>query len=508
MPQVPEKPKRPESSQPEPSTTSRRDFLRGAALLTGAGLAAGVAEPQSTPAATAAAASRPNVLMICADQFRTDFLGANHGNPSTRTPNLDVLARRGTNFNQAVTNQPLCSPSRASFLTSRYATETGVWKLGIELDHTLPTIATSFKDAGYKTAFVGKWHVADDDLVAGKPTNLGWIPPGKRRAGFDDLWEGANIPELASHPFGGSYWDDSGKDIGFHDEYRVDFYTDRAVRFLEQPHTAPWFLFFSILEPHQQNDVDNFVPPHRYEGKYDDSYVPHDLRDLPGNWQTRLPGYYGCVQSIDDALGRIVDTLTRRGELDNTVICFFSDHGNTFRTRMGEYKRSPHDSSIRVPFVFAGPGFNRAEVRTELVSLLDLAPTLLASAGIAPAPGMRGRPVQQLLLPQPAGPIPSAPVPAAVFIQISESMCARALRTPDWCYCVYDPTVDGKTVSHSLHYQEFCLYSISGDPAEQVNLLGRPQYREITGTLRAELLRQIAAAGEPAPEITPARFFC
>jgi arylsulfatase A-like enzyme len=491
--------KRTESPAP-----SRRDFLRRAALASGAAIAANAA-PRAT--ASQPNGKKPNVLMICADQFRADFVGAAHQNPSVYTPHIDALAERGTLFRKAMSNQPLCSPSRASFMTSRYATETDVWKLGIELDHALPTVATAFRKGGYTTAFVGKWHLSTDDKPNGEK-NWGWIPPGAARGGFDDLWEGANIPELASHPYHGSYWNDAGQDIGFKDEYRVDFYTDRAVMFLEEKHDKPWFLFLSILEPHHQNDVDEFVPPTRYEKSYNDPHVPRDLLNLPGNWQSHLPGYYGCVQAIDDSIGRLVDTLQKTGQLDNTVILFFSDHGNTFRTRMGEYKRSPHDSAIHVPFVIAGPGFDRSQVVDEVISLLDLAPTLLHAAGLQPPDGMRGR----SLLPLASGGEASAAArrewDQTVYIQISESMCARAIRTPDWCYCVYDPTVDGKAVSASSKYTEFALYSVSGDPAEQVNLIGRPQYRKVTAALREELLRRMVAAGEKKAEILPVKLFC
>lgn len=260
--------------------------------------------------------------MICADQFRADFVGANRQNPSVKTPHIDALAERGTNFTQAVCNQPLCSPSRASFLTAMNATKTGVWKLGLEMDHSLPTIATELKRGGYTTAFIGKWHVSANHVSGNHKFDksddgkgLGWLPPGPSRGGFDDLWEGANVLELVSHPYQGNYWDTAGNNIGFRDQYRVDFITGRAVRFLQQKHDKPWLLFLSQLEPHQQNDVDQFVPPHRYEDKYNDSFVPYDLRNLPGNWESHLPGYYGCVQAIDDCVGKLVDKLRETQQL-------------------------------------------------------------------------------------------------------------------------------------------------------------------------------------------------
>lgn len=513
-----------------PYTSTRRDFLRSAALASGAvavggatAAEAGAAEP---PGATV---RRPNVLMICADQFRADFIGANHENPSVKTPNLDRLAARGTNFRQCITNQPLCSPSRASFLTSRYATETGVWKLGPELDHSLSTVATVFRKNGYSANFMGKWHVSQTHFPGGK-RQLGWIPPGPSRGGFDDIWEGANVPEIVSHPYAGNYWLSDGTDLGYKDEYRVDFIAKRAVSFIEQKHDKPWLLFVSQLEPHQQNDIDAFVPPRRYADEfswlvyrsqlaaqqqqnldtdfrpehpaYADPYIPEDLRNLPGNWRSRIPGYYGCVQAIDDCVGSLVAALERTNQLDNTIMVFFSDHGCTFRTRLGEYKRSPHESSLRVPFLIAGPGFDRSAVVDEVVSLLDLTPTLLDGAGIEPPASMRGRPLKPL-----ANSVQAREQwDSTAYFQISQSICGRGIRNRDWCYCAFDPSAPHGNREYG-QYQDFVLYSIAGDPAEMVNLVGRPEYRHIANQLRDELQKRIVAAGEPATTILPIHYY-
>jgi arylsulfatase A-like enzyme len=473
---------------------------------------------------------KPNVLMICADQFRADFVGANNENPSVQTPHIDALTARGVNFRQCMTNQPLCSPSRASFITGQYATETGVWKLGVELDHSLPTIATEFRKNGYTTNFMGKWHISAANSADGKK-QLGWIPPGPSRAGFDDLWEGANVLELVSHPYEGNYWDNDGNNIGFKDEYRVDFIANRAVQFIEEKHDKPWLLFVSQLEPHHQNDIDAFVPPRRYaddftwqlyraqltaeqqkdvdalyhpqQPDYADPYIPEDLRNLPGNWRSRIPGYYGCVQAIDDCVGSLVAALEKTSQLENTIVVFFSDHGCTFRTRLGEYKRSPHESSIRVPFVIAGPGFDQSAVVDEVVSLLDMAPTLLDGAGIRPAAEMRGKPLKQLAL----DPKARMAWDSTAYFQISQSVCGRGIRTRDWCYCAFDPTVNHGEAEYGKHYQDFALYSIAADPAEMVNLVGRPEYKGVADQLRNELQRRIVAAGEPETTIMPIYYY-
>jgi arylsulfatase A-like enzyme len=514
------------------TSPTRRDFLRSAALTSGVVAAAGanVAAAAGAMGAAPASSRPPNVLMICADQFRADFVGASHENPSVKTPHIDALAARGVNFRNCVTNQPLCSPSRASFLTSRYATETSVWKLGNELDHSLPTIATEFQKSGYSANFMGKWHVSQTEMADGKK-QLGWIPPGPSRSGFDDLWEGANVPELVSHPYVGNYWNNDGENIGFKDEYRVDFLTNRGVEFIEQKHDKPWLLFLSQLEPHHQNDIDAFVPPRRYADNYSwllfrsqleahrqndidaffhpesldyaDPYIPEDLRNLPGNWRSRIPGYYGCVQAIDDCVGTLVAALEKTGQLDNTIVLFFSDHGCTFRTRLGEYKRSPHDSSIRVPFVIAGPGFDQSTVIDEVVSLLDLTPTLLDGAGIQLPASMRGKPLKPLAQDLKA----RRAWDSTAYFQISQSICGRGIRTHDWCYCAFDPAVQEGNSEYSEHYQDFALYSITGDPAEMVNLVGRPEYKDIADQLREELRKRIAAAGEPEAAITPIPYY-
>lgn len=502
---------------------SRREFLRNAGLATGSmaitGAGAESASATGMPGAGSDGARKPNVLMICADQFRADFVGANCENPSVKTPNLNALAARGTNFRQAVCNQPLCSPSRASFMTGMTATKAGVWKLDLELDHSIPSIATVLKQGGYSTNFIGKWHVSRTVLEDGSK-QLGWIPPGPSRAGFDDLWEGANVPELVSHPYEGNYWSNDGTNIGYKDQYRVDFIADRAVSFLEKKHDKPWLLFVSQLEPHQQNDVDAMVPPHRYARDYLDPFIPQDLRDLQGNWISRIGGYYGCVQAIDDCVGKLVATLQKTGQLDNTIIVFFSDHGCHFRTRMGEYKRVPHDSAIRVPLIFAGPGFDNAITLDEVVSLIDLTPTLIDGAAL-PVPGsMQGKSLK--LLPTDAA--ARKAWDSTAYIQVSASMVGRALRTKEWTFSVYDPTQDGEKVANSNRYIDYAMYDVGGDPYQKTNLVGRPaspytkvsgerttegrvNYKEIADGLREELKRRIVENDEPAPTLETQRYF-
>jgi len=199
----------------------------------------------------------------------------------------------------------------------------------------------------------------------------------------------------------------------------------------------------------------------------------------------------------------VMASLERSGQTGNTVVCFFSDHGCTFRTRLGEYKRSPHDASIRVPLILAGPGFDRSTTVSEVVSLLDLTPTLLDAAGIAAPTSMKGRALKPML--------DSAEIRRdwtnAAYIQLSQAVCGRAIRTTDWTYACYDPAVAKGEAPWSRTYTDFALYSNAADPYQQVNLAGRPEYETIANRLREQLRRMIITNGEPEPTITAAEFY-
>jgi len=126
---------------------------------------------------------------------------------------------------------------------------------------------------------------------------------------FDDFWEGCNVLEVTSHPYEGTIWDSDGKEIRFKDTYRVDFITDRVVRFLRRQPREPFLLVISYLEPHFQNDCNCFVAPKGYAERYRNSFIPRDISFFPGDWQEQLPDYYGCIARVDENVGRLRQEL-------------------------------------------------------------------------------------------------------------------------------------------------------------------------------------------------------
>jgi arylsulfatase A-like enzyme len=499
------------SSDSARASSSRRDFLKKTfAAAASVPLSAGGVAAQGTGGKSQASrgSKPPNVVVIIADQFRGDFIGASGRNPMGVTPNLDAMAERGVMMQNAVTNQPVCSPSRACLFTGRYATETGMWKLppGPELKRDLPTLASVMRGHGYSANYIGKWHLGPLDRAMQK--GLGFVEP-QDRGGFLDLWQASNVIELTSHPYEGTIWDGDGKPMHFKDVYRVDYLTDLAVGFLKQRHEKPFLLVLSQLEPHFQNDANAFVPPKGYIKRYQNPFAPKDLRFFPGDWQAQLPGYYGDIKRIDESVGTVMKTLAEENLEDNTIVLFISDHGCHFRTRNTEYKRSPHESSIRIPLIMQGPGLNQSRKVSEVVSMVDVTPTLLDAAGVPIPASMKGRSFLPLIN-QPKG---RASWRNEAFIQISESMVARALRTDQWTYCVADPTADGGRDPQSMHYQEYQMYNLAADPHQLLNLAGRKDrpelvhydgdrpLPEVAAHLRERLIARMVEAGEPRPEI-------
>lgn len=420
----------------------------------------------------------PNVIVFFTDQQRWDSVGL-HGNPMSLTPNFDRLATEGMFVPNSFTCQPVCGPARSALQTGLYPTTTGCFRNDIPLPTGQKTLANHFAAGGYETSYIGKWHLASRDPV-----------PVAQRGGYQH-WLASNILEFTSYAYDTTMFNDAEEAVKL-PGYRVDALTDAAVRYVTKPKDKPFFLFLSFLEPHHQNEFDDYPAPVGYEDRIrKDMQLPRDLQTLQGSSKEHYPGYMGMVQRLDEALGRLVDSLISSRQLDNTIILFTSDHGCHFKTRNNEYKRSCHEASIRVPTFFHGPGLMNRGPYDGLVSLIDLPPTLLDAAGLPIPEEMQG----QSILRRP----PTAE--ENVFIQISEHHVGRALRTRRWKYEVTAADLSGNVDMDSPVYQEAYLYDLEKDPYELENLCDREDHEGIRNVLRTELLKRIVDAGEPRPEI-------
>ncbi len=441
--------------------------------------------------------AKPNVVVFFTDQQRWDTTGI-HGNPLNLTPNFDRLARNGTLLERMFTCQPVCAPARSSLQTGQYATNTGVWKNHLQLDTEAVTLAKCFNSAGYTTGYIGKWHLGGVD-----PGLYDWdqAPVTRELRGGYDYWLGADLPEFVSDEYHTVLFDKDNKKVHL-PGYRVDAYTDAAIKYIDRAKDKPFFLFLSFLEPHHQNHRDDFPAPHGYDTPYVSKWLPPDLLALNGNAHGQIDGYWGMVRKLDEAFGRLQDALFSMDILEQTIILFTSDHGCHFKTRNDEYKRSCHDSSIRVPAAFSGPGFNGGGCIQQMISLVDIPPTLLDAAGLDVPETMQGRSIIPLLHGSRSKAAESWP--DSVYVQISEDKVSRAVRTRRWKYAVTAMGADGLAVPTASEYTEEFLYDLQADPYELENLITSRAHAVIREQLRGRLLERMKDAGEPPAVIIPA----
>ncbi len=429
-----------------------------------------------------------NVIFFFTDQQRYDTTGMAH-NPCNLTPNFDAMSQDGTYAEYAFTPQPVCGPARAVLQTGKYATTTGNYRNSVVLPREHKTMADYFNEAGYFTGYIGKWHLAEGRHAV----------PKEQRGGYQ-WWLGANSLEHTSTAYHTVVYDNDNNPVEL-PGYRVDALTDAAIRFIADRKNSdqPFFLFLSFLEPHFQNCFDDFPAPDIYKNNLA-GYMPPDLGSLKGTSWEHLGGYYGMVKRLDEALGRIRDALKSLGMDDDTIIVYSTDHGCHFKTRNTEYKRSCHESSIRIPLSFYGGPFTGGGKLKEKVSLVDLAPTILDACDIEVPEDMQGRSVMPYVLRE-----IREPSHKDIFIQISESQVGRSIRTDRWKYSVEaldkSPTQD----SGSKEYTETFLYDLEHDPYELNNLIDSKAHENVCWVLSEKLKKLMVEAGEEEPVIHSAQ---
>lgn len=358
--------------------------------------------------------SRPNVVLVCVDQWRGDTLGC-EGHPTVMTPHLDQLAAEGVRFTRAYTATPSCIPARAALYTglSQTSTKRVGYKDGVPWDYET-TIASEFTKNGYQTQAIGKLHAYPERSQLGfqnvilhdgylhfarkKPRDvelvddyLPWLQEKTGDPHADYFDNGVNCNSQVARP-----WD---KDEALHPSTWV---VSEAQGFLRRRDTRkPFFLYIGFHRPHPPYDppqwaFDMYVnepmpPPISSEwssdvlGVFEDSWRadPTVAQLSPKALQRARAGYYGHMSHIDLLLNRFLETLAEYGERQNTIVCFVSDHGELAGDHGAFRKTLPYEGSARVPLLLSGPGIPRRTVCDNVIAeLRDVMPTLLDAAGL------------------------------------------------------------------------------------------------------------------------------
>lgn len=435
----------------------------------------------------APATGRPNLLLILSDDQRYDTLGCT-GNAVAETPHLDRLAREGALFRRAYVTTSLCCPARASLLTGRYAHATGI--RNNEDDAAFLADGRGLGDrlraAGYRTAFLGKWHVPN--------------PGAAPQPGFD-YW--------VSFEDQGQYEDETFTIDGQRrtiEGFSTDVLTDLATGWLRKPRDRPFFLVLSVKNLHGP-----YFPPPRHRAAFADVEFPlpesysdpveslptfiqrarTTLRNRPfegeGDHDDFVRGYHQLLLSLDESVGRILACLEETGELDDTAIAFTSDGGFLWGEHGLYRKRAAYEPSIHVPLLVRYPAEIPAGTEIDRIALnVDLAPTFLELAGAEPPEGVHGRSLVPLWRGD-GGP-----------------WREDFLYMDGWGKFVDGPqelAVCGERYKYVRFRREVvdeALFDRATDPDERVNLAADPAREPLLAELRGRMRAQLVELGAPA----------
>lgn len=448
---------------------------------------------------------RPNILFMLTDDQRWDAIGLG-GSKHLQTPHMDRLGQEGVYFRNAFCTTSLCSPSRASILSGLYAHSHGVVDNFTEYPAQLKSFPMVLQAAGYDTAYIGKWHMGEDN--------------DQPRPGFN--W-------FVTHKGQGKYFDTEFNFNGTRREVVEGYYTtvvtDMAEAWLKRPRDdKPWCLMIGHKAPHSF-----YYPEPKYQNTFDNIRIPYPetafmLDDKPAwikkrlytwhgiygplfDWRKDFPddsyeafkdfeamtrAYWGTLQSVDDSVGRLYALLKERGELDNTIIVFMSDNGILNGEHGMVDKRTAHEPSIRIVQVVRFPDLispAKPKVIEEQVLTVDIAPSLLELCGAPALDNIHGKSWVNLV----RNGDPSWRKSFLYYYnyekQFPYTPNVRSVRTETWKY-TRSPHGDG---SPDRHLPE--LYNIEFDPEERHNLAANPKYAHVLDEMKSELIKAMAEVG-------------
>jgi N-acetylglucosamine-6-sulfatase len=443
--------------------------------------------------AASAAVAQPNIVFVLVDDMRWDDYGKG-GHPYLKTPNIDRLAAEGITFQNAFCATPLCSPSRANFLTGQYARHNGIVDNTARdaQSHKLQTFPRLLDEAGYETAFFGKWHMGNDDSP--RPGFDHWVAMQGQGEAIDPQLNINGKREVVKG-------------------YVTDVLTEQAIAFLKKKRTSPFLVYLShkALHPNMQQRNDGttasigdggFVAADRHKGTYatetfkrrpnyaiaptDKPALMRTLGNLPplgpgtGTPEQTIRDRAEMMLGVDESLGRIVALLTEQGQLDNTIVVLTGDHGYWYGEHgLNEERRLAYEESLRIPLLMRYPkSINAGSTSEAMVQSIDIAPTMLSLAG-APAPKtMDGVSLTPLFNGKPSEWRKSIYVEYYTDIVFPRTykMGYDAVRTERYKYIKYRD-LEGMDE----------LYDLQKDPYELNNLLMTPTAGSLRETLEKEL---------------------
>ena len=433
----------------------------------------------------------PNILWICTDQQRYDTIHS-LGNQHINTPYIDQLVSKGVTFNQAYAQSPVCTPSRAAFLTGRYPRTTKCRQNGQAMPANEKLISRLFADNGYICGLAGKLHLA---------TCASGVVETRIDDGYEVFhWSHHPQPDWPENAYTqwlrskGTSWEElyGGPSTdyikhGVPEEFnQTTWCAEKTIEFIKNQKGDPWFFSYNCFAPHHP-----FDPPAEFLSRYnpDDMPLPktrpEELKNkttyqqLDGRFAHNDPSgydmekmtdkdkqeitaaYYAMIELIDKQVGRMMGSLEETGQLDNTIVIFMSDHGEMLGDH-GFYLKGPHfyDEAVRVPLIFSWKDRMQSDLRADcLTELIDIAPTLLEAAGIDIPEYVQGRSLLPILL----GQRPADQHRDYVFSEYYNAWTHKhaygsMLRTMDEKVVVYHGTDQGE------------LYNLKNDPDEFKNL--------------------------------------
>lgn len=436
---------------------------------------------QALPALAAAQTPRKprNIIFILTDDHRYDAIGFLKGQPFLETPHLDSLARDGAHLRNAFVTTALCSPSRASILTGKYAHKHKIVDNNTAIPAGTKFFASYLQEAGYKTAFIGKWHMGGES-DAPQPGFDRWV---------SFRGQGTYLPSANGLNVDGEKVPQKG--------YITDELTDYAVDFI-QKQTGPYFVYLSHKAVHAE-----FIPAERHKGKFKNSkFLPppslnaeainrpmwvHNQRnswhgvDYPYHSTLNIEEYYKryaeALCAVDESVGRLLALLKQRGELDSTLVIYMGDNGFAFGEHGLIDKRTAYEESMRVPMLARCPElFRGGQTLPQVVANLDVMPTVLDAAGVPAPAGGDGASFLPLLKGQSIAWRDSLLYEYYWERNFPQTPTIHALRTDQYKYIRYHGIWDLDE-----------LYDIKEDPHELHNLIKNPAHQEIVKRMNQRL---------------------